>query len=64
MTRHSEKTTVANVLVSRTFIPRYKRCPRCNQRLFVIDGEIESHMEIPSAYGAAPQQCLPNNKAP
>jgi uncharacterized protein with PIN domain len=43
--------------------PKHKRCPRCNQRLLVIDGEIEAHMEIPSAYGSAPKQCLPKNKA-
>jgi hypothetical protein len=40
--------------------PKHKRCPRCNQRLFVINGELEAHMEIPSAYGGAPQQCSPN----
>jgi hypothetical protein len=28
-----------------------KRCPRCNQRLFVVDGEIEAHAEIPSPRG-------------
>lgn len=39
--------------------PKHKRCPRCNQRLFVVNGEIEAHMEIPSAYGITPQQCLP-----
>ena len=38
--------------------PQRKRCPRCNQRLFVIDGEIEAHMEIPSPHGDAPKQCL------
>ena len=61
MTRSSKKLPRATrrSLVSKTSTPRHKRCPRCNQRLFVIDGKIEAHMEIPSAYGGAPRQCLP-----
>jgi uncharacterized protein with PIN domain len=61
--RSGKKTAVTSALVSKTPRLRHKRCPRCNQRLFVIDGEIEAHMEIPSAYGNPPQQCLPKKKA-
>jgi hypothetical protein len=64
MTRSRRKITGAHSLVPKISVPRHKRCPRCNQRLFVIDGEIEVHMEIPSAYGAAPKQCVSKNRAP
>ena len=36
---------------------RHKRCPRCNQRLLVVDGQIEPHMEPPSPRGGTPRQC-------
>lgn len=37
--------------------PRHKRCQRCNQRLFVANGEIEPHM-WPPVNGRASEQCL------
>jgi hypothetical protein len=40
--------------------PRHKRCPRCNQRLFVVNGEIEPHV-WPPVNGKASVQCLDTN---
>lgn len=43
---------------------RHRRCPRCNQRLRVKPGgELEEHLQIPSAYGYTPAQCLPASTA-
>lgn len=38
-------------------VPTHKRCPRCNQRLFLVGGKIERHMLPPSPRGGAPEEC-------
>lgn len=48
---------------TKSHTPKHKRCPRCNQRLFMVNGEIEPHMEIPSPNGGPSIQCLPNSSS-